>query len=842
MNAAIFGTGEIIRLDGVVAFKDLDFEAGGKEFSVISSSLNIVDFELSNFSQYRLESLSFRLLSLEKLVIELKGTAEGNLNEGTFRTDITEFSTDENLIALLPEEQRKSFPLSSFAIKGNLSALHKSAKDDFSFSGTVSTSKIKFASPIADLQPENSIETITFSCTADKESVKKLNADLLVSDFKYKNAVIGLKLGSSVEKISFKENSLDMKSIEGSVTLASGGRVDLKCGRPFSLKLAATPLEIKPSLVLQLEIIDMPLENMHCFFDPLEGYKAEGGTGNASIFCEFRDGFNLNTAKTDVKINNFSFSSCGHSFRKLNADIRSEAAFDGWTKLNVNSCETTIYSQEVPIAKLTDSAKFDFTASTGTICTKAILLDEKLVALLPKDLADSFGFIRKISLNSSENSFSYDKNNLYTSGKIIATGFLPDNRKIPESDFKLSYDIRTKDAGYEFRNCMMENFIGNAKAMDLGLSGYCDPSIKKYNLKIKSEQADIEMISESLIKDKSQTGEDKSQRRKEESAKNETKTSFLSEEYDIDAQLSLKNISYGKLLKGNLDGSIGIKKGFLNVQNICGNINEAPIAGGLAADLRDSSSIRYNAKLKVGKLKMEPVITPFVVTKHPFKGILEGLEFNAESQSVTIENPVAKITGALKASFSNLSIPTTLKEKSLMANFILTPIETIASIGKYLPIKYIPSELSSAASVFTDYFQNFDNVAFDAGEIAATAKDGIITIGKCDFKGTAVKELTLRGTIRGSDGTMDTRARTKIGKLIVPLRIKGIFSSPSTEYTMILPDFIEANAGNLLDIKNIGDLLKITGEKGKDSSTDKEKIDVEGILNLFKKKKTENKD
>ena len=315
---------------------------------------------------------------------------------------------------------------------------------------------------------------------------------------------------------------------------------------------------------------------------------------------------------------------------------------------------------------------------------------------------------------------------------------------------------------------------------------------------------------------------------------------YIFDKYDIDTQLSLKNISYGESLKGNLNGSIGLKKGFLNVQNICGNINEAPIAGGLAADLRDSSKIRYNAKLKVGKLELEPVITPLVISKHPFKGVLEGLEFNAESQTVTLESPAAKINGDLKASFTKLSIPTALKEKSFMANLILTPIETIASIGKYLPIKYIPSDLSSAASIFTDYFQNFDNVAFDTGEIAATAKDGLITIGKCEFKGTAVKELILTGTIRGSDGAMNTRARTKIGKLIVPLRIKGVFSSPSTEYSMILPDFLEANAGNLLSIKNIGDLLKTSGEKGNDSSTDKGKSDVEEFLNLFKKKKKDN--
>ncbi len=833
ITALINASGSKVAVSGKTALDDLSFEYSGKNFSDITSDLKFENLSLVNFSVLEIDSFMFRIMSAGIPSAAVSGNFNFNLKDLSGKIRLSDFSINEKILSPLPADYLKTVPLKSFCINGTLSSDWNKSFELYRINGKIKAEKVSLADPILYASPDNSSLELDFSAEGDKKNLKNIKSQINLQGFKCYKAVAGLKCDAEISSVALDKGNAELSKLDIKASLDNIDYISINSLKPFRIDWSKKTIELSPKLNAIVSIKDLPVDKMHGFFDASDAFATLGGIASVDINTEFGNDFMLESAKLKMKAKDFSFSSAGYVFKALDVHEEAEAAFEGWTKLKVKSANTVILSNDIPVAEINNKADFDFIAGTGDINSSFPLLNEKIISFVPKSVAEMFNFIKKSDLDTSENFFHYDMSGFKTSGIFNAASFLSGIEEIPESNTRLAYDIAWTEKGFDISEFKLDSEIDKLKIIDISIDGTIAPENKKYHLNVSTEACDIkrfhDMFNVEHKEEASKTDGQKTQPPEEKSSKTN-----LYDDYDIDILAKLKNLKYGKTINGNIDTKIILGKGRFEIPTLNGNINESKVTGFLSADFRDHAKISYKSGLEFTTLDLAPIVNSFTKNQKPFAGTLADFAMKADTPDASFDNPFKNISGILKARFTDLSIPTNLREKSMTINLILTPLETVSTIGKYIPSEYIPKELDSAASAFSDFFKGIDNFEFKEGAIDAVADSGVIRIEKCIFTGELIKFLLLKGNMQSSDGALDISSETSIGKLVVPLKIKGTLSNPVPNYTMLLPEFLSINTANLLSVDSINAILNITKDTGK--SAGKKTLDViNHVLDLKKK-------
>ncbi|MEM4248314.1 MAG: hypothetical protein QXH80_03520, partial [Candidatus Nanoarchaeia archaeon] len=663
------------------------------------------------------------------------------------------------------------------------------------------------------------------SCLYDIEA--KINLNRFISD----KALADIFVNAKIDSCDFATSKLAIDAFDMDLALDKGGKAHLKTVKPLNMDFSMSPISLVPALEGNLEIKDYPLQTMHDFFNPSEAFKAVDGTAEKiDIAFKFGNGFNLDNAQTSLTVKNGVLSSAGAIYKIPHLEFLADIAFDGWTKLGVTNAKTIVKNKtEEIILNISNNANFDFSAGSGKITTETVELNEKaLKEIMPEDFAGSLMNINAFSFAGSRNVFSYGKGDIETSGSLKIRD-LNISDSLQRGMFNIDYNIKGKENGFKIEHLIANLLSDKDRIFDMSLTGTVYPSAKKYHLSLDSEYCDAGLL-QKLFSQKKQSNEHSQAKTASEKKGNQGRDgkSFY-DIYDIDLTASLKKIKYGANMHAALDTHLIIGGGLLKIPVFKGALNEAPFRGKCEADLKNPDKYVYDLVLETGTFELGNVINPMIESKRPFAAKVKELSLWAKSDSASSENFLKDISGNFRAQFENISIPNTIREKSLMINLIMTPIETIATLGKYIPEKFIPKELSSAAETFTGFFRNFDNFDFKNGMITANAERGKIRLEECRLNGDMINFLLLKGNIDANSRTVDVSSETKIGKIIVPLKIRGSFDKLSPDYKALAIDFILQNTANLANPENITDILKITKDKGTSAGEKTIKI-IENIL------------
>ncbi|MCP4178833.1 MAG: DUF748 domain-containing protein [bacterium] len=282
---------------------------------------------------------------------------------------------------------------------------------------------------------------------------------------------------------------------------------------------------------------------------------------------------------------------------------------------------------------------------------------------------------------------------------------------------------------------------------------------------------------------------------------------------DLKSNIKFSNMSYGKLIKSNLNSEFTIKNNILKIHDTTLGINNTNIIIQGDMDTNVDNGYTYNLKSEFRNLNLKPIINTFVVSNNKkTKGTVNVFTASINGKGFTEENLSKHLTGKLYSELSDLSVPYQIQSYKLL-KITLIPIEMLEQIRQIIPGGLLVNNLNKGIKSTSKIINNLNNINLNKGEIYLTAKDGKVNLNKVKFIGSksdAIKFSNFSGTI-GFDRKLDINSYSNISGLRLPFHIKGTIDNPSPNTATFLTKFLAINTVNILNPMNIVDILVDTG-------------------------------
>ncbi len=840
-SAETASSSSLLRASGDVQVRDAAFSVSSERVSGISCGVEFADLALDSAKKISLGKIAAKLSSGGFQQFKLVGSGlEHSFLDGNGRFRLDDLFLDGDLLKSLPAKFADGIPLEDFEIDSSLELEWKRFAAEFSYSGKIASHNLKFREILEYADFSKSDISLNFKGLGNSSGLRDLSVSLALDEFRCHRSFADLRLDAGVKKINFDSPfQIDISELNFEVEVDDCKCISGGVNSPFSLSFSDPKKILSPSMRVDLKIDRYPLKLMHGYFDPSDAFEALSGTASAKIFCLFGPSFNIDMATVDLDASAFEFKLCGTRNLIPSFKEKAKTAFDTWLKLNVlESSSRFENAQKMDVLHVETVAGFNFSVNTGEIECKFSGLDEKSLSVMPAEIRSYFSTIKRCDLGGSTAVFKYGADGLCLDaalkGKGLSLSDLPDKKD--EADFALECSLSSRDSAIDLREYKLEASLAGAPMLTLSGIGRIEPENRKYILHFDSSQSNpshlIEFFSGKKLENTLRSDPEK--KTEAQPVGGSAVRPFWSEN-NLDIIADFKNVVLGEKENAELSFQLLSRESALELKNLSGRIGTSPLSGALKIALLEGANFSYALKLSFADLELGPLVNPYLDSKKPFEARVSDFKLDASSPSASRERPLKGVTGLLDANFEKISIPCNLREKSTMVNLILTPVEALSTIGKYIPEKYMPTELLAGAEFIGTILKGTENLKFKDAEMRVSADAGKLRVEECRLNGELIKFLLLKGTIYGEDGRLDISSETRLGKLSIPLKIKGTLFQPTPDYTMVLPDFLEMNAKNLLSVDNINDILNITKDTGKNAG-EKTMDVINKILELNKKK------
>ncbi|OGV49716.1 MAG: hypothetical protein A2017_11130 [Lentisphaerae bacterium GWF2_44_16] len=494
-------------------------------------------------------------------------------------------------------------------------------------------------------------------------------------------------------------------------------------------------------------------------------------------------------------------------------DVRNTFNIDltDYTKMKIISLETEAGQGGKKALSFSSTAEFDFPVSSANIKLKLKSLNSLAIGLIP--LED----IRKsISINSIDMTgdvkFSYNTQKEEISASASFDISKLQNEKLTRPlKSAIILDMAKSRERLDIRKLSCNLTGNNEKMADLTIRAnlLMPPAKGKSVFYLNSERIDISAIESFFVpKNDAYTTE---QPLKSESVpadeKKSEKQNPVPENLELEARVNLKNISYGKELKGECSSLIKIKNGLVRADPLKLILNGTQINCNGEIDLSAKDDYPFAFKADFKGLQLPPIFKELAKGGYGnTRGSIEEFSTSFKGKGFSVSAMEKNFSGSLNADFKDLSIPNEMRKDQYIALLFMS-IEVLAKVQNSIPGLASSKALSDTLSFSNDLSSNTKNLDFSTGELKLVTENSKVNIAKCLFKGAFIKELKISGNI-GFDKKLAIVSETDINGLLLPLKIGGTIEKPKPNIEAFIAAFIEKNALNILKPQNISNIIE----------------------------------
>ena len=185
---------------------------------------------------------------------------------------------------------------------------------------------------------------------------------------------------------------------------------------------------------------------------------------------------------------------------------------------------------------------------------------------------------------------------------------------------------------------------------------------------------------------------------------------------------------------------------------------------------------------------------------HGLHGIVNRLHATVKGEGFTSEALVRNLRADCKAEVENVSLISSLRDRSLFVNILLMPLLSVPRIIDLVPGEMLRRllRLVTAGSLM-DMISGETPIEFKHGTADLSVRQGVVELRELELEGDPLERYQAHGTIDlAGDGGADLETTTRFALFYWPVYLNGDLFDPKVSYGKSIAHFFSDNAKYLL--------------------------------------------
>lgn len=465
-----------------------------------------------------------------------------------------------------------------------------------------------------------------------------------------------------------------------------------------------------------------------------------------------------------------------------------------------------------------------------------VKVTQRILEAVPFRSLEQFG-IRNFQFNGNAGWTKRSAGEQSVSASFVLAGLTA--RKCP-APLSLQVSVETAldgKTGIEFRKFLMSASEKQDPFFDLGLSGRFvhDASLseQKNDLTFTSNFIDAKKIQDLVRCFRPEPPAESSSVSSAKGSAGRTSVPASAQEVQEPAPLDLgkyngtvnfmlAKIRYTDDLLLSVRGPVVIDRNQVRIENLNITANNAPVNLRFRIDAGASDGYPFDGAFSMKNLAIPPLLKAAMDgNDHGVTGTVSSVNLNFAGKGITAPNLKKNLNGSVTASTKNLSFPAESAKAVEALDLLMIPLAAVPGLTDVLSSETVPANLRKLRTDVIAILEGRKNVEFERGTMNVSVAKGIVKLKQFQFEGGTLKREAVTGQVNLLNGTLDLDALLDLDGLIIPLPVKGTLEKPAPDYKKFLVDFTRENIKSALSPENVEKTIK----------------NVDGIINLFKKKK-----
>lgn len=311
---------------------------------------------------------------------------------------------------------------------------------------------------------------------------------------------------------------------------------------------------------------------------------------------------------------------------------------------------------------------------------------------------------------------------------------------------------------------------------------------------------------------------------------------------DIVTNLDLKNLTYSEKILVFVKGVVTVADSAVTTKPMTITLNKTPIKLDAFFSMKNPLLYEYKIGTNFQKLDLKNLINAFAKkTNEKAGGVIDSFSLSAQGKGVKPEEIEHYLSGSLKSTYSDLSIPCVKGDQMEAARWFYVPVEMLANLKEIVPSFTMPEELQTTIDQISKILNSDQyNLDFDKGVFDATIKNGRAYFDNVQFTGSPIEKLRFDGSVPlNPEKELSVTSSLTLHSLTLPVSITGPMKKPKPDYAKIVTLLLTKNAKTLLDKDKMKKLFSKDGLKNL-LDPNKKKKDDSAPPKQDKKKNIEN--
>ena len=233
------------------------------------------------------------------------------------------------------------------------------------------------------------------------------------------------------------------------------------------------------------------------------------------------------------------------------------------------------------------------------------------------------------------------------------------------------------------------------------------------------------------------------------------------------------------------------------------------VSGHASAEIRvKDGSWPFSVEADLSNIPFDRSFAAFLATDdnpeipHGLHGIVSRLKAVARGDGFTSEALARRLQADCKAELEDVSLRSSLRDRSLFLNILLLPLVSVPRLIDYVPGEMVRRALRLAtAGPITDMISGEEPIEFRRGTMELSLRQGIVDLKKIELEGELLENYRAHGAIDlAGTGEAELETVTRFALFLWPFFLNGSILDPKVSYGKSISHFFSDNTKYLLTL------------------------------------------
>lgn len=184
------------------------------------------------------------------------------------------------------------------------------------------------------------------------------------------------------------------------------------------------------------------------------------------------------------------------------------------------------------------------------------------------------------------------------------------------------------------------------------------------------------------------------------------------------------------------------------------------------------------------------------------RGFVKRLKATVHGEGFTTEALTKNLRADCKAELEDVSLRTSLRDRSLFLNILLLPLVSVPNLIDYVPGDMLRRALRlTTAGVIMDMISGNAPIEFKHGSMEMAVRQGVLELKSLELEGEQIENYRANGTIDlAGDGETELETGARFALLYWPFYLNGNILDPKISYGRSISHFFSDNTKRLITL------------------------------------------